>query len=213
MGEEKKSGIRLRGIDEPMRARTEWSEDGTLWFKAPVTRAESEPALRQLEALVGRLVKSAEQNINGAALLNLAALSIPEEKAGEPWTLRKAIVRAMFSIKYPAQEPDKKEGRVVPETPEAIGAMRRIGDACICAPMKPGVALKLLDGDIGLIRRKARELGATEPGIGLHPAVLALLEKALDAAEGKEYSPAWEVEEAEQPEGSVGLQTVDSTSV
>jgi hypothetical protein len=187
--------MRVAGIDDAMvLPNLPGLKEAILWFEEPRTEAQIASLNRAIDAIAGRMAKSgADTDIEG--FINLLKKSVEEERPGEPWTLRKAVVRAMYSTQYPEREKDPKTGQSKPEEPDVIAQMQNIGLAFCRAPHNRAVNLK--DGQVGLIRRKARELGSG-PG-GMHPAVMALLEEALDFAEGgdarEKKRVSWEKDE------------------
>lgn len=168
---------KLGGLDTPMVSRNEMTlEVDPLWIQEPLTAEQARAANERRARIVAQLMQSAAPEDHQRALAFQGSEEIKPTE-GQPYTLRVAVVRAVLSNNYNYAEKDPKTGAPKPESQEVYGQQLNIGIAF--TRVKTGGKVMLTPKDIELIRRKAYELP-------LPPLISALLNEALDFAEGEE---------------------------
>jgi hypothetical protein len=171
--------VKVKGLDLGFRLAHLGIEDNVLWFKAPVTQKQADDANAKNKFVAQRMMQS-ERPDDREQAMRIMAMEDAAPKDGVPWTLRKAVIQAMAALAYPDAEIDKETKKPKVETPEDVARMGYLAIAFSRAPQKPGAYVSISEDDVQLIRRKMRELGPQQ----MIPAVRALANEALDAAEG-----------------------------
>lgn len=173
--------MKVKGLDQEFRLAL-WNlheDDREVWAQNPVTQEEADAANLMNALNAQKLMRSDRAQDKELAERVLNAPPIKAKK-GEAWTLRKAVLMALCSGEYPSAPTDKETGKPKKPTPEQTAKMGYLAIAFSRAPQKPGAYVSIDESDAKLIRELAHWLGRAR----MHAAVLALMEEALDAAEG-----------------------------
>jgi hypothetical protein len=204
-----KDKVKVKGLDQEFRLPgwTLSEKDKVVWFRSPITAEEAERANAQRKAVVERLLKSGRAEHQDQAT-QIMSMEDVKADAGEAWTLRKAAIQALCSTEYPNEEPEKGKEKTKGESAETTARMGYLGIAFSRAPRRSGAYVSMDETDVALIRRKARELGPKQ----MLPVVMALLNEALDAAEGPDVRERRSVEYGEDPVDEALALTVDGAT-
>lgn len=175
-------GIQLKHIDAPFS----WVSPATrrretLWAKSPVTEEEAARKNNAREAAIASLRARAKPE-ETQALVMLEHQEPVKATEGEPWTLRYAIMQVLFSDKWPNREIDPKTNKPKKEEPGNLAKLQNIGLAFERAPVNGTVNLG--PEHALLLRTKVYEATGLDAGGSIPMVVKALVDEALDEAEG-----------------------------
>ncbi len=167
--------MKVKYLDDPIVMPDRFTgKSNTVWYDWPVTEEEADDFNAQTESMITSLSSVTEDSVI-SVVNTLMNRKKSEEVIGKPWTIRQAVISAMFGNDYKRAAKDK-QGNVPVEKQEVIGEMQNIGLGFIRA-LKGGFVT--LDGDqLKLVRRKMYELPV--PGF-----VAAIVNEHFDQLEDK----------------------------
>lgn len=167
--------MKVKFLDQPVVMTDRFTgETKKIWYTKPITEEEATAANLVTQEIIDKLGDlDGDQAV--MVLAELMSKKSVEATNGKPWTIRQAVISAMYATNYKNAEKDK-QGNPKLEKEDVVAQMHSIGHAFQHAPK---MGFVLLDSkDFILVRRKMYELPV--PGV-----VAGEVERYFDTLEDK----------------------------
>lgn len=152
--------MKVKMLDQPIVMIDRFTnETETVWYTNPVTEEEAKVANSVREQIIDKL-GDLEGDQAVLVVAELMSKSDVETTDGKPWTIRQAVISAMYANKYANIKKDK-QGNPEFEKEDVVANMHSIGHAFQHAPKMGFVEVDAKESL--LIRRKMFELPV--PGV------------------------------------------------
>lgn len=147
--------MKVKMLDQPIVLIDRFNnKTETVWYEVPLTIEEACTENDRVELLLDQVKNSSSDQ--AAVIINtLVSMKPAKKNEGKPWTIRQAVISAMYAVQYKHMEKDK-QGNSKWEKEDVIAQMAAIGHAFQHAKTMGYVELDA--SDITLVRRKMYEL-------------------------------------------------------